>query len=253
VIPEEFAHGFTTRAGGVSAAPFDTLNLGTKWGDDPARVEENRRRLLAAAAATRLFVAKQVHGAAVVRVRADADPDAIAAASADALCTDVPGHAVAVFVADCVPLLLADPGTGACAAVHAGWRGVVGGVGPAALARLAADFGTRPGDVRVALGPSIGPCCFEVGPEVEAAFRSLVPEATSLGIVRDGGSGKAHVDLRAALRWAFVQQGVPGSAIDAEPPCTRCDPERFYSYRRDGARTGQHVGFVVRRGPVTAP
>ena len=137
LIASPFVHGFSTRAGGVSAAPFDTLNLGARWGDVVASVEENRRRLLrAVGVAGPLYVARQVHGAAVVRVRAGDDPAAIARIEADALITADPGVALGVFVADCIPALIVDPRTGAVAAAHAGWRGTVAGVLPAVVRAL---------------------------------------------------------------------------------------------------------------------
>src|SRR5436190_19291938 len=171
LIAPPFLHGFSTRAGGVSAAPFDTLNLGARWGDLPANVAENRRRLRRAfGVAGPLCVARQVHGAAVVRVRAGDDPAAIASVEADALVTGDAGVAVGIFVADCIPALIVDPRTGAVAAAHAGWRGTVAGVLPAAVRALAAEFDARPDDLRVALGPAIGACCFEVGAEVVRAF-----------------------------------------------------------------------------------
>jgi YfiH family protein len=251
LIGAPFVHGFTTRAGGVSAPPFETLNLGGKWGDDPAAVSENRRRVERAAGGP-VATARQVHGAAVVRVRAGDDRAALAAREADALCTDAPGVVLGVFVADCIPAVLVDPRTGAVAAVHAGWRGTVAGVLPAAVRALAAEFGARPGDLRAALGPAIGPCCFEVGPEVVAAFEALCPDARARGIVLPsplGAAGKANVDLKAANRLLLERAGVAPEAIDAGPECTHCDRARFYSFRRDGNATGQLMGVVGRGGP----
>jgi hypothetical protein len=250
VIPAAFRHGFSTRAGGVSSGPFQSLNLGLSWGDERARVLENRRRLGAACEAGSLHLASQVHGVAVARVRRAGDGDGAARPEADALVSDLPGAALAVLVADCVPVLLADERTGACAAVHAGWRGVVGGVVPAAVAALAADYGARASDLRAALGPAIGACCFEVGPEVVAAFAAASPGGLPPGVVRappDGG--RPHVDLTVALTAQLEALGVPPEAVDAAGACTRCDAEgRFYSYRRDGAHTGQQMGIIARRG-----
>jgi purine-nucleoside/S-methyl-5'-thioadenosine phosphorylase / adenosine deaminase len=253
LVDAPFVHGFTTRAGGVSAPPFDSLNLGGKWGDQAGPVSENRRRLERAVGGA-IFVARQVHGATVLRVRAGDDRDALAARDADALCTDAPGVVLGVFVADCIPAVLVDPRTGALAAVHAGWRGTVAGVLPAAVRALGAEFGARPGDLRVALGPAIGPCCFEVGPEVVAAFEALLPDARARGLVLPsprGAAGKANVDLKAANRLLLERAGVSPEAIDAGPECTHCDGARFYSFRRDGNATGQLMG-VVGRLPLKA-
>jgi hypothetical protein len=235
VIPARFRHGFTTRAGGVSAAPFASLNLGMKWGDTRENVLENRRRVLAASGAPIMYLAAQVHGARVIEVRAGDDAATVARQEADGVCAAVAGIAVGVYVADCVPVLFADPSTGAVAAVHAGWRGTVAGVLPAAVAAMAAAFGSRPEDLCVALGPAIGPCCFEVGPEVAAVF----PADTVIA----RPDRKPHVDLRRAQQLQLLAAGV--TAIDAGGPCTMCDPAgRFYSYRRDAGHTGQHVGFI---------
>ena len=239
VIP--FHHGFTSRAGGVSEGPFRSLNLGSKWGDARENVVENRRRLVEATRTGTLYLAAQVHGARVLPVRAGDDPAEIARQQADGVCSDVEGIAVGVYVADCVPVLLADPRTGAFAAVHAGWRGTVAGVLPAAIETMAREYGSAPADLRVAFGPSIGPCCFEVGPEVAAAF------APWPGAVVEQAGRKPHVDLRLTLRQQALSAGVGPAAIDAGGACTMCDPAgRFYSYRRDASRTGQHAGFIAR-------
>jgi polyphenol oxidase len=243
-----FLHGFTTRSGGVSAPPFDTLNLGGKWGDDPANVVENRRRL-GRAVGGRLVVARQVHGSVIARVRAGDHPEAIARLEADGLCSDAPGVTLGVFVADCIPVLIADPRTGAFAAVHAGWRGTVAGVLPAAVRALGTELGARPEDLRIALGPAIGPCCFEVGQEVVAAFMALFADARARGVVvasPRGAPGKSHVDLKAANRLLLERAGVSPEAIDAGPECTRCDRARFFSFRRDGSSTGQQMGAIGR-------
>jgi purine-nucleoside/S-methyl-5'-thioadenosine phosphorylase / adenosine deaminase len=253
IIPARFHHGFSTRRGGVSAAPFDSLNLGGKWGDARASVVENRRRLQAAAGVDRIFLAAQVHGAAAVRVRAgDALAD-VAVVQADALYSDgvtlaAPGagtFALGVYVADCIPALIADARTGAFAAVHAGWRGTVAGVLPVAARRLIDELGARPADLRVALGPAIGVCCFEVGDEVVAAVERVLPGAAAAGAIRTGPRGRAHVDLKRVNLTLLEREGVPPSAVDAGPECTSCARERFFSYRRDKGQTGQAIGFIA--------
>jgi YfiH family protein len=239
-----FRHGFSTRQGGVSAPPFDSLNLGMKWGDARDAVLENRRRLLGAAGVEVIHLAAQVHGIRVLPVQAGADPAAINAEQADALCSDAAGVAVGVYTADCVPVLLADPRTGAYAAAHAGWRGTVAGIVAATVATLAGRYGSRPADLRAALGPAIGPCCFEVGSEVAEAFTAALPGAAGVVLPRPGG--KPHVDLRLALRLQLERAGVHPQAIDSSAACTRCDATRFFSYRRDAGRTGMHLSFVGR-------
>jgi len=251
LIAPPFAHGFSTRVGGVSAAPFDTLNMGARWGDVPANVEENRRRLLrAVGAGGPLYVARQVHGAAVARVRAGDDPAAIARIEADALITDDPGVALGIFVADCVPALIVDPRTGAVAAAHAGWRGTVAGVLPAVVRALVDELGVRPDDLRVVLGPAIGACCFEVGAEVVREFETALGAAAA-GVVTPsprGAADKWHIDLKAANRILLERAGISADAVDAGPDCTSHDRARFFSYRRD-RESGQQMGIVVRRAP----
>jgi YfiH family protein len=245
-IPREFRHGFPTRAGGVSAPPYDSLNLGGKWGDAPESVAENRRRLARAAGAP-LFVAAQVHGVALARVGARDTSEDVARQQADGLCTDRGDVALAVFVADCIPAFVADPRTGAFAAVHAGWRGTLAGILPAAVRALGAHFGSRASDLRVALGPAIGPCCFEVGPEVVEAFEAGLPGARAADVIVGGlGGGKGHIDLKRVNVLLLERAGLDPAAIDAGPECTSCDRARFFSYRRDKGQTGQHLAFMSR-------
>ncbi len=228
-------HGFSTRVGGVSVEPFASMNLARAVGDDLDAVAENHRRFAAAVgyAADRLHESSQVHGAAVVSVRG---PDVLATRtlSADALVATEPGDAVAVRVADCVPVLLAVPGRGV-AAVHAGWRGVVAGVVGAALDVL----GGATEDVLAAIGPCIGACCFEVGPEVADAIAAVSAPA----VVHPREGANPHVDLRAAVAWQLAARGV--DAVDQVGGCTRCDAARFHSFRRDGKRSGRLLAAIV--------
>lgn len=232
-------HGFSTRQGGVSVGRYASLNLGGKWGDDAEAVAENRRRLAEAAgfSLSRLFTARQVHGARVAVVESATTPAQLAPVEADVVATAVPGAVVGVYTADCVPILLADD-EGRVAAAHAGWRGTVAGVAAAAVEALEA-LGARRQRLRAALGPSICVRCFEVGEEVAAAFSAVVPAA----VVRDLGS-RPHIDLWLANRLLLEGARVPAAAIDAAPPCTHCQAERFFSFRRDGAGIGQQLSFV---------
>ena len=247
LIPDEFRHGFTTRLGGVSVPPFDSLNVGGKWGDRPDHVAENQRRLRIAAGVDRIFFGTQVHGRDSTLVPAGAILEEIAVARGDAVIAVAPGTAVGVYVADCVPVLIADVRSGACAAVHAGWRGTVAGVLSATLQRMVAELGTRISDVRVAIGPSIGPCCFEVGPEVVSAVDTAFPAARAAGAVVEPVAGeRLHVDLWTLNRLAAESTGVATDAIDVAGACTSCNPSRFFSYRRDRGMTGQLAAFIVR-------
>jgi len=240
-------HGFTTRVGGVSSGPFAELNLSAKWPEEARNVDANHDRLARWAGFDRsqLYLARQVHGAQGVRVT-DQPPAAVRTMEADYLFTDRPGITVGVITADCVPVLLADPGRPAVAAAHAGWRGLVAGVIGAAVGSLG-QLGSRPHDLVAGLGPCIGPCCFEVGPEVVEAF--LHAFGADPDIVVPAGTGptpfpKPHVDLWRAARAALIQAGIDASRIADPPGCTMCQPERFYSYRRDGARIGQQLAYI---------
>jgi YfiH family protein len=232
-------HGFSTRRGGVSVGRYATLNVGGKWGDDPAAVEKNRKRLAAAGGfqLESLYTATQVHGARVALIVDGVLPDRVQAAQADALVSSLRGAVLGVYTADCVPILISD-GDGRVAAVHAGWRGTVAGVATAAVEAMVSIGAVRQ-SLRVAMGPSICPHCFEVGEEVAAAFEAVAPSS----VVH--GEAKAHVDLWDANRALLVAAGVPPDAIDAAPPCTMCEPERFFSFRRDGGNIGQHLSFIV--------
>lgn len=246
-IPGGFRHGFSTRAGGVSAPPFDTLNLGMKWGDARAHVIENRRRLQVATGVERIFVARQVHGANVLQVNGGDVPADVAQIEADGLFSDAPGIAIGVYVADCIPVLMADARTGVFAAVHAGWRGTLAGVVPAAVRRMVDELGARPEDLRIALGPAIGVCCFEVGDEVVDAVARAMPRAMAPAAraIQRAANGRAHIDLKRLNVMLLEAEGVPASAIDAGPECTSCDRARFFSYRRDKGETGQAIGFIL--------
>jgi hypothetical protein len=232
-------HGWPTRHGGVSPGLRASLNLGVKWGDSPDNVAENRRRVALAAgyAPEQLVVTKHVHGTSVWVV-GDAQPDP---AEFDGLVTDRPGVVLGAFAADCIPMMFADPVRRVVAAAHAGWRGTVGGIAARVVDAMRDRFGAAPANVRVALGPSIGPCCFEVGAEVVAAFAGAFGTVPGLVVP---GPRKDHIDLRVATATILHRAGVLAEHIDAAPPCTRCDAARFFSFRRDGQAGGVHMGFV---------
>lgn len=238
VIPDGFVHGFPERHGGVSTGLRASLNLGYRWGDDPKNVEANRRRL-AEHAGFRfedLAVTRHVHGTNVWAVGEPLPDDA----QFDGLVCDRPGPVLGAFAADCIPILFADPVARVAGAAHAGWRGTVAGVSKNVIARMG-EFGATPANVRVALGPSIGPCCFEVGPEVVAEFRAALGDLRGLVVA---GPQKDHIDLRVATRAMLEAIGVAPAHIDSNPPCTRCEAERFFSYRRDGTEGGVHMAFI---------
>ncbi|BDG05924.1 peptidoglycan editing factor PgeF [Anaeromyxobacter oryzae] len=228
-----FPHGFTTRRGGVSPPPWDALNLGGSVGDDPVRVAENWRRL---EAATRLLFARvrQVHGARVVHL----DVASVPAEEADAVVSTEAGIAACVSVADCVPVLIADPGSGAVCAVHAGWRGTIAGVAAEAVRALARISGAPPGRLLAAIGPSIGPCCYEVSPDLADRFRAALGP-----VVREGPAPR--LDLWASNRRILEAAGVAPERIDSMDRCTACERDTFFSHRRDAGRTGRQMAFIA--------
>jgi YfiH family protein len=231
-------HGFPERGGGVSTGARASLNLGKRWGDDGALVDENRRRLAAHAGydPEQLQIMRHVHGTNVWRV---GEPVA-ESAEFDGLVCDRVGPVLGAFAADCIPILFADPEARVIGAAHAGWRGTLAGVARNVIARMT-ELGARPERIRVALGPSIGPCCFEVGPDVVAPFREALGELPGLVVP---GPHKDHLDLRVATRAILERAGVLPEHIDDRPPCTKCEAERFFSYRRDGLDGGVHMAFI---------
>ena len=282
-------HGFSTRLGGVSDGVFTSMNLGNPSGcdvqDTPEHLAENHRRLFAAStlpAACRHARVHQVHGVDVVRVtpRTDHNPHA----KADALVSDDPASVISVRVADCVPVLLATHDGAIVAAVHAGWRGVVGGVLAATIehtrglasergnagssvANLAKGEEHHPASLVAAIGPSISLDAFEVGPEVVDEFAKVFTPSELERIVRPplmrasaapstmvGGStphfGKPHIDLREALTIQLLRAGVPPHHIDTTDRCTFRDSHEFFSHRRDHGVTGRLAAFIA---PLPTP
>lgn len=230
------------RPGGVSAAPWDSLNLGAAAGDEPLAVHENRRRFAAHIAARPVWL-RQVHGARVLRL--DESLAEGEAPAADAVWTDVPGLACTIQVADCLPVLFAAPR--AVAAAHAGWRGLAGGVVEAALQALCTGAGCSPVEVVAWLGPCIGPRQFEVGSEVRLAFGVAPDEASPYFVPRTAADGSKRwlADLAGLARLRLQRAGV--GRVDGGGWCTVEDRSRFFSYRRDGI-TGRHAAAVWIRG-----
>jgi YfiH family protein len=221
----------TTRDGGVSLAPYASLNLGQHVGDDPAAVAENRARLRACLPAEPFWL-NQVHGIGVQEACADA-PDV--PPDADAGFTRQPGVVCAVMTADCLPVLLTDRSGSVVAAAHAGWRGLCNGIIEATIARMAVPAN----DILAWLGPAIGPDAFEVGPEVRAAFMAHGPTAASaFAAIPDG---KYLADIYLLARQRLNACGV--TEVHGGDACTVTERERYFSYRRDG-RTGRMASLI---------
>ncbi|MDI3316396.1 MAG: peptidoglycan editing factor PgeF [Bacillota bacterium] len=231
---------FSTRLGGVSGGPYASLNLGRSSGDRPEAVEENRRRWLAAlGGGWRPSWLWQVHGRRVVEA-AETDGAAAGLPQADAQWSGRRGLLLSIQVADCVPVLVAMPSAAGLlvGAAHAGWRGTAARVATALVARLR-EAGGLPEEGLAAIGPSIGPCCYEVGEEVFDALEAAYPGAP----LRVPAAGRDHADLWEANRRALVEAGLREEAVHVAGLCTRCHPELFYSYRGEG-RTGRMVAAI---------
>ncbi len=241
-----FPNGFSTRVGGVSPPPWDSLNLGASCGDQPERVAENFRRFCGAVGtdADALVKNHQVHGDLVRPVtRADVlpSPGAPGTVEADGLITRTPGLCLTVFSADCIPVLLCDPRKKVAAAVHAGWRGCAAGIVEKTVREMVRLLGARPERILAAVGPCIGKCCFETDGDVPEAMRAsaLGPEAEPY-ITRRGP--KWHVDLKGVnARW-LEKAGV--RQIDVSPDCTACHPELYWSHRRMGQARGAQIAMI---------
>jgi len=238
-LPFELASGvlaaFTSRHGGVSAPPFDTLNLGGGVGDDPVAVVRNRQLTAAAcgqpAGATAWM--RQVHGADVAYAAAGSPSADGPHPAVDALFTDAPARILGVLVADCAPVLIADPRARVIGAAHAGREGMAAGVVPA-LVRAMTGAGADPAQMHAVIGPAICGGCYEVPAQLRERISGIVPEA---GCVT--GRGSPGIDIRAGVG---AQLAAAGVRAVSDPRCTAEDPA-LYSYRRDG-RTGRFAGLV---------
>ena len=247
-------HGFSTRLGGRSRGAFAALNLARPdaCGDDPEAVRANWLLFGAAVGIDtgRLVCGRQVHGA---RIHAAAPADARritepAEIEADGYVTNHPGLALAVYVADCAPLLLCEPEAGVVAAVHCGWRCVAADIVGNALSVMA-SLGAVPGRVRAAVGPCIRRCCFQTGPEVpEALDRMLDTGADGLFAPDPAAPGKFLTDLPGAVLRRLTELGVPREQIDDLNECTMCQPDRFWSHRRLGLARGAQAALIALPG-----
>ena len=223
--PGPYTLAFTTRLGGVSEGDFESLNLGILTEDDPDRVVENRLRACAAvgADAETATMAWQVHGSKVTEAKPRGIVERTTFEQCDGLWTDRAGQALALVTADCFPVAIARPeGDRRLCVLHVGWRGLLEGIVESGVEAMGE------GPLAAIVGPGIGPCCYEVGEEVSEPFR----ERFGPGFVPDG-----HVDLGGATQEALSSAGV--GTVEATGHCTACEPDLFFSHRRDNGRTGR--------------
>ena len=239
-------HGFTTRLGGVSTGYLESLNLGSNRGDEPANVAENYRRLAKAVGfdLNKLVLTHQVHSD-IVRVVTEADCFGSVShkdyPECDGLVTDKPGIALVVFTADCTPILFHDPITGAVGAVHAGWRGTANGIAAKTVDTMVAAYGCKAENIRAAIGPNIGPCCFETDADVPAAMVDAFGAEANAYIRRKGE--KYFVDLKGLNALWLRRMGITNIEISRE--CTCCQSHRFWSHRATGGQRGSQGAIIV--------
>jgi YfiH family protein len=237
-------HGFSTRPGGVSTiyGQYDDLNLGFTKEDDRANVEENRRTFLQSIAPGNswpLRTTRQIHSDLTLPLatpEAPLDP-------ADGLSTALPGVFLAMLTADCVPVLIADPVHRAVAVFHAGWRGTVAAIVEQGVQHLCDTYASAPEDLLAAIGPSIGPCCYEVGEEVRTRFDASFPYAADL-------FHDSHLDLWQSNRHQLESAGLPSTNITVLAQCTACartpnGRRNFFSYRTEQGLTGRMMTAIA--------
>lgn len=251
-LGEIVTHGVFTRRGGVSKAPFDTLNAGPTVPDEPAARTENYRRIAEALPGRPLLVGTTpLQGTNVIEVDSDlvdgaAHPAILLPQGGDAFVTRMPGIGVFWAVADCTAIMLVDPRHRAIGLVHAGWRGTSASIAGKVIRMMGEAYGTQPADLYAAVGPSIGPCCYEVDEHVRAAFAAY-PLAHATGVfstvtVADGAGGEREslrVDLAASNRAQLRALGVSDDHIETSDFCTGHRRDLFYSHRMEGGRTGR--------------
>jgi len=233
-------HGFIGRAGGVSTGAFASMNLSHWVGDDERAVDSNWARLRREIPALDLVARlNQVHGNdvhAATRDTAGLRP------AGDGLVTAERGVILGIFTADCVPILMVDTKRKIAGALHAGWRGVIADIAAAGV-RAMLQLGADASDIRAAMGPSIGPCCFEVDADLGDRFCREIPGAGQH--INVGRPGKAFIDLRAVVRDQLERSGLAAANIASVGPCTRCAADRFFSRRAAGGKmTGLQMSFV---------
>ena len=238
-------HCFTTRLGGVSSGYLASLNLGMNRGDSPENVTENYRILCAELGCDTksLVLTHQVH-TDIVRTVTKADHAGLDHRSypeCDALITKDPGTALVIFTADCTPILLFDPETGAVGAVHAGWRGTAAGIAGKTALAMADNFGCDPKIIRAAIGPNIGQCCFETDADVPDALLAVFGEAAA-PFIRAAGN-KYYVNLKEINALSLRRAGV--DHIEISTDCTACRSDRFWSHRITKGQRGSQGAIIV--------
>jgi len=239
----------TTRAGGISSGVYASFNLGYTAGDRKAIVNKNRQLLAGALGLTPegLITSRQSHTNIVRIVGKDDGPADGKTPYADAQITDVPGKCLVVIVADCVPILLYDPNKRIAAAVHAGWRGTVKRIAMETVRVMKEKYQSNPKDIIAGIGPSIGPCCYEVGPDViDVVLKELGSRESFL--IEGDTLHRARFDLWEANRRQLIEAGISHKNIENALLCTSCHIDKFYSYRKEKEGTGRMMAGIMLKG-----
>jgi hypothetical protein len=224
----------TGRGGGISPAPFDSLNISVSVGDTEANVAENIIRIKAGVGFDNFWAPSQVHGNSVLVIESAPPTEPV---EADAVITDISNLAICVRAADCLPILLADPKRKVIGAVHAGRKGTELGIAGETIKKMVQRFDCDPSDIHAGLGPSIRSCCYEVDEESAEKFHSCC-----------GGSGERHIDIVGANVNQLIEAGVSKEKIYDSSVCTSCEKAEFFSYRADGGVTGRFLSGILVKG-----
>ena len=227
--------GISLRAGGVSHAPYASLNLAEHVGDDPSAVETNRKRLFQQTGLKNLRYCHQIHGDCVIDVDDTTGASPKNLPEADALVSACRGVTLGIFTADCIPIFILDIQTPAIGIAHAGWRGTFAQIAVNTLAEMKARFGTVAENCRIHLGPSIRKCCYTVSTELLTQFAERFGST-----VHDG----TNLSLQAANVNQLVEAGLPATSISISPFCTACRTDLFYSHRAENGQTGRMLSYI---------
>ncbi len=241
-------HGFSTRYGGVSTGIWSSLNLGTHRGDDPANVRENYRLFCAALGIEQdsLIFASQIHSdivAAVDHTNRGEGLDRPVSSHRDAMISNTPGTSLVVFSADCAPVLLYDPDHRAIGAAHSGWRGTAQDIAGKTVLAMVNAYASDPARLQAAIGPCLGPCCFETDADVPQAMAQQLGSAAEEAVEKVGD--KYYVNNSLLIRMELERAGLRPECIDISTDCTSCQPERFWSYRRVGQNRGSLAAIIA--------
>jgi len=256
---EELGHFVSTRTGGRSSSPYDSLNLSFNVGDDPEKVLENRKLLVGSLGIplTSLTTAKQIHNDNIkivseeTRGRGSIDHKGAINAT-DAMVTNVPNICLMILLADCVPILFYDSSKRAIGIAHAGWKGTLQSVAQKTVKGLREEFGCLPQDIVVGIGPSIGPCCYQVGQEILSRVEDVF--GTKQGFIRNGSEdGKGYFDLWRANIEQLLQARIPEKNIEVAKVCTCHHLDLFFSYRHKKGKTGRFGAGIFIRDILATP